>query len=306
MMNRSWRAAVAARPVAARLIAAGLIAAAPALALAVVDLAALWDFSNPAASEQRFREALATAQGDDALILATQIARTHGLRRDLARAREVLKSIEPQLPSAGSEARARHALEWGRNHISAVTKPDERTPENLAIARAAYARALAVAREGRLDELAIDAVHMMAFVDNAPADQLKWNEQALAMVQASSQPGGQGWEASIRNNLAHSLHQLGRYGESLPHYERALALREAKGSPRSVYVARWLVARALRLSGRLDEALAQQTRLEGQMHVVGDPDPYVLEELEQLHRAKGDAGRAAAYAERLAAARRKP
>jgi tetratricopeptide (TPR) repeat protein len=125
------------------------------------------------------------------------------------------------------------------------------------------------------------------------------------MIEASSQPAAKQWEASIRNNLGLSLHSLGRHAESLPHFERALALREASGSPRSVYVARWLVARALRLTGRLDDALALQTRLEGQMHVVGGPDPFVFEELEQIHRAKGDAARAAAYAERLAAARRK-
>jgi tetratricopeptide (TPR) repeat protein len=188
-----------------------------------------------------------------------------------------------------------------------VTRPEERTPERVAAARAAYERALAAARAGALDELAIDAVHMMAFVDTAPAEQLKWNEQALAMVLASTQPGGRAWEASIRNNLAHALHQLGRYAESLPHYERALALREAAAArPRAVYVARWLVARALRLTGRLDEALALQTRLEGQMHVVGDPDPYVLEELEHIHRARGDDAQAAQYAAKLAAARRRP
>jgi tetratricopeptide (TPR) repeat protein len=284
-----------------------VLAAAAALPVrAAVDLGALWDFSNPALSEQRFRDALAGAKGDDALILMTQIARTHGLRRDLERARELLKSLEPQLATAGAEARARHALEWGRNHISAVTRPEERTPENLSVARAAYERALAVAKEGRLDGLAIDAVHMMAFVDTAPADQLRWNQQALEMVLASTQPAGRAWEASIRNNLGMSLHALGRHGDSLPQFERALALREASGSPRSVYVARWLVARALRLDGRLDEALVLQTRLEGEMHVVGGPDPYVFEELEQIHRAKGDAARAAAYAERLAAARRKP
>jgi tetratricopeptide (TPR) repeat protein len=171
-------------------------------------------------------------------------------------------------------------------------------------------QALAAARAGALDGLAVDAVHMMAFVDDAPADQRRWNEQALAMVLASTQPEGRRWEASIRNNLAYSLHQLGLYAESLAHYERALALREAAtapaASPRQVYVARWLVARALRRVGRLDDALAQQTRLEGQMHVVGDPDPYVLEELEQIHRARGDTARADAYAARLAAARRKP
>lgn len=276
-------------------------------ARAAVNLGALWDFSNPGSSEQRFREALATAKGDDALILQTQIARTFGMRRDLAGAKELLRSLEPQLAAAGAEARARHALEWGRVHISAVTQPAERTPENLATARAAYLRALAIAKEGGLDDLAIDAVHMMAFVDDAPAEQLKWNQQALDMVLASTQPGGKAWEASIRNNLGQSLHALGRHAESLAQFERVLALREAAGSrPRSVYVARWLVARALRLTGRLDEALVLQTQLEGQMHIVGDPDPYVLEELELIHRARGDEVRADAYAERLAAARRKP
>lgn len=306
MLAAWWLRRLRPRWRARALVLAVCAAGAAISARAAVDVGALWDFSNPALSEQRFREALAGARDDDALILTTQIARTHGLRRDLERAREVLKSIEPQLAGAGAEARARHALEWGRSHISAVTRPDERTPENLATARAAYERALAIAKEGRLDELAIDAVQMMAFVDTAPAEQLKWNEQALALVLASTQPGGRAWEGSIRNNLGLSLHGLGRHAESLAHYERALALREAAGArPRTLYVARWLVARALRLTGRLDEALALQTQLEGQMHVVGDPDPYVLEELEQIHRAKGDAARAAAYAERLAAARRK-
>jgi tetratricopeptide (TPR) repeat protein len=297
----------------AALLLAALLALPPA-AHAAVDVAALWDFSNPALSEERLRAALATAEAegrrDDALILQTQIARTHGLRRDLPRARELLRALEPLLPRASAEARVRHALEWGRNHISAVTRPAERTPENLATARAAYSQALALAREGGLDGLAIDAVHMMAFVDDAPADQRRWNEQALAMVLASSQPEGRRWEASIRNNLGLSLRALGLHAESLPHFERALALREAAtapaASPRQVYVARWLLAHSLRLAGRLDEALAQQTRLEGQMHVVGDPDPYVLEELELIHRARGDTVRADTYAKRLAEARRKP
>ncbi len=294
-----------------RLIASLTLALALPAAHAAVDVAALWDFSNPALSEQRFRAALAAAEGegrrDDALILQTQIARTLGLRRQLDEARALLRTLEPQLPAAGAEARSRHALEWGRNHISAVTRPAERTPENLATARTAYLRALAAAYEGRLDGLAIDAVHMMAFVDDAPAEQQRWNEQALQMVLASTQPAGRQWEASIRNNLGLSLHTQGRHAESLPHYERALALREAaQASPRQQYVARWLVARALRLSGRLDDALAQQTRLEGQMHVVGDPDPFVLEELELIHRVRGDTAKAEAYAQRLAAARRKP
>ena len=88
-----------------------LIGAPPAMA---IDLASLWDFDDPVLSEQRFRGALATASGDDALILQSQIARTHGLRGDFASARQILRSIEPQVAAAGAEARVRFALELGR------------------------------------------------------------------------------------------------------------------------------------------------------------------------------------------------
>ena len=44
-----------------------------------LDLNALWDFGRPEVSEQRFRDALQSATGDQALILRTQIARTYGL-----------------------------------------------------------------------------------------------------------------------------------------------------------------------------------------------------------------------------------
>ncbi|MBI5716184.1 MAG: tetratricopeptide repeat protein [Burkholderiales bacterium] len=286
MKARPWRSAC--------LLAA---AAAVAPASAAVDVTALWDFANPALSEQRFKEALAAAKGDDALVLTTQIARTWSLRRDPARAREVLKAIEPQLAGAGAEAQARHALEWGRSHISGATRAEERTPEALAAARAAYERALAAARAGGLDGLAIDAVHMMAFVDTAPADDLKWNQQALAMIEASSQPAAKAWEASIRNNLGHALHRLGRYPEALEHFQRALALREKAGSPRSIRIAHWMIAWTQRALGHIDEALAAQLRLEAEWRAAGSADPYVFEELEQLYRAKGDEVQARHYAQ---------
>lgn len=43
-------------------------------ALAALDAAPLWDYARPDVSEPRFRAALATASGDDALILQTQPA----------------------------------------------------------------------------------------------------------------------------------------------------------------------------------------------------------------------------------------
>ena len=112
------------RPIAA--LAVFLTNATTAMA---IDFAPLWDFNRPDLSEQRFRSALATADGDDKLVLQTQIARTYGLRKDFAKAREILSAIEPSLVNAGPEARARYSLELGRTYASAAHPPAAQTAE---------------------------------------------------------------------------------------------------------------------------------------------------------------------------------
>lgn len=269
-----------------------------------LDVATLWDFADPAASERRFREALAGASGDDALVLRTQIARTYGLRKDFDRARGELAAIEPAIAGAGAEARARYELEMGRTFASATHPPELRTEENRSRARRHFEASLGIARAARLDALAIDAIHMLAFVDTAPADQLRWAREALAVVEGSSQPAAKRWEASIRNNVGYALHRLGRYDEALAEFERALAIREKGGDATATRVARWMVAWTLRAMGRTDEALAIQLRLEKECDDAGRPDPHVFEELEILYRARGEASRAAHYAGRRAASAR--
>ncbi|MBC5764610.1 tetratricopeptide repeat protein [Ramlibacter albus] len=261
----------------------------------VIDVAPLWDFSKPEVSEQRFRDALATAQGDDVLVLQTQIARTYGIRKDFVRAREVLRVIEPAIARSGPEAQARYWLELGRTWSSATHPKESQTPEAVATARAAFQKSLDIARAGALDALAIDAIHMFAFLDTAPADQLKWGREALAVVLASQQPAAQRWQASVRNNIGYALHQLGRYDEALAEFRQALALREQSGNARSIRVARWMVAWTLRALKRDDEALAMQLALERENAAAGEPDEYVFEELAHLYRAKGDEARAAYY-----------
>ena len=294
-------------------------------AQAALDMAAMWNFNEPAQSEARFRAALATAQGDDALILQTQIARSWGLRREFARARELLLQmqrpiptqmptqmptpmqlrIQPQLSGAGSEAQVRYALEWGRTWASATHAPETQDEDARQQARTAFATALTIARQAKLDALAIDAVHMLAFVDTTPADQLKWAQEALALALASTQPAAQRWEASIRNNLGYALHQLGRHAEALAEFEQAVLLRQQapEGSEKAarIRVARWMVAWTLRSLQRESEALALQLQLEADNDAAGAPDAYVFEELETLYRSQGDEARALHYAQRRAA-----
>lgn len=261
-----------------------------------MNVKALWNFDDPAQSEQRFRVALQRATGDDAFILQTQIARTYGLRGRFEDARAILQHLEPQLSRAGPEARTRYWLELGRTYSSATHPPESQTADVKARARDAYVRAADIAKREHLDDLAVDALHMLAFVDTAPADQLKWGEAALAVAQSSPQPAAKAWEASLRNNIGSALLQLGRNEEALAAFERALALRERGDDREATWAAHWMVARALRALGRIDDAIAIQLRLERERAAAHAPDPDVFDELELLYRAKGDGARADHYA----------
>lgn len=288
-------------PVRASLATTLVLVAGPAEAM---DVAGLWDFGRPEVSEQRFRQALATATGDDALVLQTQIARTYGLRGDFDRARAVLDAMAPQVPAAGPEVRVRHALEQGRTHASATHPAQSQTAQSRETARRHFEEARRLARQAKLDALAIDAIHMLAFVDTAPADQLKWGREALAVVEASTQPDARRWEASVRNNIGHALHQLGRYDEALEQFDLALRLRQQGSNAQATRIAQWMVAWTLRALERSDEAIAIQLRLERECDEAGQPDPHVFEELEILYRMKGDEERARHYAGRRSLAAR--
>ena len=263
-----------------------------------IDVAPLWDHARPALSEERFRAAMNAATGDDALILQTQVARTYVFRKDFARARELLGEVAAKVDAAGPEAQARYWLELGRTYASHQHPPETQTADAKRLARDAFSRALQIARQARLDAMAIDALHMFPFVDTAPADQLRWTQQALALVEASDQASAKRWEPSIRSNIGEALRDLGRHGEALEQFKRALALYEQETDERSIGDAHWQVARTLRALNRIDDALAIQLRVERENDAAGAPKAYVFEELELLYQAKGDGERARHYAGR--------
>jgi tetratricopeptide (TPR) repeat protein len=270
-----------------------------------IDVAALWTYSDPALSEQRFQQALVGASSDDAFVLRTQIARTWGLRGDFERARAVLAALEAELPERSAEAKVRYALELGRTYASPVHPPESQTTERRERARILYLQAFETAKAAQLDALAIDALHMMVMVDNDPSDQLAWNYQAIAYLEQSTQADARKWEGSLRNNIGHANRLLGNYDEAIRQFRLSLAAHEREGRPANVRIAHWMIARTLPDTGRFDEALAIQLRLEREWAAAGEEDSYVFEELEQLYRAAGDAALADRYGERLWAARQR-
>jgi tetratricopeptide (TPR) repeat protein len=264
-----------------------------------LDVSSLWDHSKPELSEQRFRDAMKTASADDALILQTQIARTYGVRKDFARAREVLASIKDPVRNGSPEAQVRYLLELGRTYASAAHPPEAQTPENKKMAGSLYTQAFDAAQKARLDYLAIDALHMMSFVDTEPKSQLDWDLKAVAYMEGSSQLEAKKWEGSLRNNVGYAKHLLGQYDEALVQFRLSLAAHERAGSVRSARIAHWMIAWTLRAQGKFQEAIDIQLRLEREWAQAGDPDPYVFEELEHLYRATKDSVRADSYATKL-------
>ena len=273
-----------------------LLAVLPLHCGAAVDVLSMWDFARPEVSEARFREATKTATADDAAILQTQIARTYGLRRRFDEARALLAELQPRLAGLSPEAQVRYHLELGRTHASATHRAQDQAPQSREIARAAFLKATELARANRLDYLAVDALHMMAFVHAEEAENLKWTQQALDEMLKSSQPDARKWETSLRNNIGYSMHKLQRYDEALAMFQANIPALEKTGNARRVRIGHWMVAWTLRAMGRLDEAIAIQLRLEQENAAAGAPDQYVFEELKALYEMKGDADKARHYA----------
>lgn len=279
-----------------RVVAALVLSAVAALPSAAMDIDALWNFNDPAASEARFHEALAAAKGDDALVLRTQIARTLGMRKRFDEAHRELDAVEAAAREAGAQVRVRVALERGRV-LRSSGKPAEGKP--------LFVRAFVTADAATLERLAADALHMVALVEPQLEERIAWNRRTIEYAKRASDPRAQGWQAAALNNIGGDLREAGRLDDSLVAFREALSAYERKGRADEVRIARWQIANVLRLKGQRDDALAMQLALERDATAAGEPDPYVYDELALLHRAAGNDRLALDAAARAAQLRKK-
>ena len=232
----------------------------------MTDLRSMWDFDDPAGSEQRFRAAADLAEGSDRLVLLTQVARALGLQERYDEGHDLLD----HLAVTDDDVAARVSLERGRL-LRSAGDPDAARPHFEAAAQHATSEALR-----------IDALHMVALVA-PPEEQLAVTERALALARASDDPEARAWDASLLNNIGMVHADAGDWPAALAAFEQALAARRRLGGDADIRVARWMVAWALRHLGRTAEARAEQEALKGELDAIGATDPYVDEELALLH-----------------------
>ena len=243
-----------------------------------MDIESFWEYSDPAASEQRFRQALDSAEGDQRLELQTQIARSYGLRDRFEEAHQLLDEVESQLAGAGPRPRLRYLLERGRTYNSGGDRDK---------ARALFVQAWEGAQSGGQEGLAVDAAHMVAVTHSGTPEAVKWNERGLSVARESQDAKAQALVPAMLNNSAWDLFDMGRYDEALGWFEQARQEWIQRGQPRQIHIARWAVGRCLRALERCTEALEIQRALESEDEAAGAADGFVYEEVAENLAALG-------------------
>lgn len=233
-----------------------------------MDLTGLWDFDDPSGSEARLRGAAAEATGEERAILLTQVARARGLRGEFDQGHALLDGLAEE----GNEAGVRVELERGRLLRSAG---------DLQGARPHFDKAAHDAARADLEGLEIDALHMVALCLEGN-DLLAATLAAVDRARAASTAEGKQWLASLLNNLGMAYADMGAWDLALEAFNEALSQRQARADESAVFVARWMVAWALRNLGQLEAAREAQTSLKADLTAAGLSDPYVDEELALL------------------------
>lgn len=233
----------------------------------------LWDYDKPGETERKFRDLLPAAKtsgnSDYYAQLLTQIARTEGLQRKFDDAHRTLDEVERLLQSDLTVPKIRYLLERGR-----VFNSSEKTSES----RPLFLKAWEIAKGSHHDFYAVDAAHMMAIIE-VPEHQHEWNLRAAEIASESLDPRARKWLASLYNNMGWTHFDAHEYAKALDMFRKALAFRQEQGDMREIRIAKWSVAKALRLLNQMEEALKVHRNLLSEYEKDGEKSGYVYEEL---------------------------
>jgi hypothetical protein len=178
----------------------------------------LWDFEDPAGSEQRFavEEASESHTDSERAELVTQRARALGLQGRFEDGHALLDSLGDP---ADAVVRTRVALETGRL-LNSAGRPAEAVPEFEAAARTAEAAGLLF--------LQIDALHMLAIADQTRSRE--WAAQAIDLALAAPDDRTRRWLVSLHNNRGWWHFDAGRLNKALDSFQQAREWAERVGS----------------------------------------------------------------------------
>jgi tetratricopeptide (TPR) repeat protein len=249
-----------------------------------LEIDQLWDYNDPAGSEDRFLEALAQvdseADKERYLTLQTQIARTLSLRRKFEEAHEVLDQVEAPM-DRGGVVEVRYLLERGRTFNSSK-KPETAVP--------LFEKAVQIGKTLQADFYTVDALHMLG-IAAPPEERPAWNKKAIEYAEGSADERARGWLGSLLNNMGwYYFLEEKNYAEALTLFEKTQVFYEVAGRDDMENIAWWSIGKTLRMLGRAQEALAVQQRL-----AEKESDGFIEEEIGECLLALGETKAARPY-----------
>jgi tetratricopeptide (TPR) repeat protein len=242
-------------------------------------LRVLWDFDDLDGTWERFQQALGqqVSAAERAEVL-TQLARVQGLRGNLAAGDQLLDKAA----STAGDSRLVHVrvlLERGRLRRSGGD-PQAALP--------LFAAAFDLATEAAEEALAADAAHMAALAAGDHAEMVAWTRRGVELAERATDPDARSWLGPLLNNLGWACFAAGQYEEALAAFQRALRAREGDPGRRTeIEIARYAVAKTLRVLGRPAAAAALLEEAVSWTRTVGEPDGWFHEELAEAYAALG-------------------
>ena len=185
----------------------------------------LWDFDDPALSEDRFRAAVSEDRydADERAELSTQLGRAIGLQGRYEEADALLDAIDGDEPTVA----VRVLLERGRV-LNSSGHPQMAVP--------LFEQAAELADHLGEEFLAVDALHMLAIADSAHAE--TWTRSALEYASTVHDERTKRWVVALHNNLGWTLHDAGRCTEAKVEFQLAEQWAGRVGTPRQQELAR--------------------------------------------------------------------
>lgn len=263
----------------------------------------LWALGDPIVIEKNLRELLPQAREfqDSSIYLQilSQVALTQALQQKFDEAHRTLNDAEQLLTPEQDLARVRILLERGRIFQQA---------EEIVKAKPLFLASYELSSKNHFDYHTINAAHMIAIIEDRVDEKIKWNQLAIELAQKTDDSNASRWVGSLYNNLGHNYMEAVDFGKALDVFSHALKIREQEAYVPNIRVAKWQVAKALRLLGRLNEAEAILCPLLAEYDILSKNNNldlpfemfkllrgWVYEELAEIYHAKASSYAIFAY-----------
>ncbi len=255
------------------------------------DPSGLWNFRNLSETEQNFRSLFPAHENwsESDVLNFHQYIRVLDLQGKHEESKLALEESKKKWDSMENKNSQKieisFLIEQGR-HFCLLMVPSQ--------AQKYFFNAWEMSLETKQTPYAIEAALLLSI--NQPLKQKReWLERALELAEKSNDPIAQLWLGPLLMMEGWRCYDLHRYEEATVNFEKAFKLPAIQEEEPDKAVIRWSLARSYRASGKFDDSLSIQRKLEHEMNLSGKPNGHVLLEIAECLQSTNEKDEAKEY-----------